>query len=76
MHTQLNKKTSWQNDGDCVLKKDEPGYDIKNKIVTLIASTFNLSANKIFVVGSQVYFVCFANIYVAYEKKKFRRRIL
>lgn len=27
-------------------------YDIKNKIVTLIASTFNLSANKIFVVGS------------------------
>ena len=28
------------------------GYDIKNKIVSLIASTFNLSANKIFVVGS------------------------
>lgn len=27
-------------------------YDIKNKIVTLVASTFNLSANKIFVVGS------------------------
>lgn len=27
-------------------------YDIKNKIVTLIASTFNISANKIFVVGS------------------------
>ena len=27
-------------------------YDVKNKIVSLISSTFNLSANKIFVVGS------------------------
>lgn len=28
------------------------GYAVKNKIVTLISSTFNLSTNKIFVVGS------------------------
>ncbi len=28
------------------------GYAVKNKIVTLISSTFNLSSNKIFVVGS------------------------
>ena len=27
-------------------------YEIKNKIVSLLSSTFNLSANKIFVVGS------------------------
>jgi hypothetical protein len=35
MYTQLNKKNSWTNNEDYILKKGEPGYDIKNKILKI-----------------------------------------